>query len=24
VDASPSYYEREIARLDAVIRDRPR
>lgn len=23
-DASPSYYEREIARLDAVIRDRPR
>jgi hypothetical protein len=23
-DASPGYYEREIARLDAVIRDRPR
>ena len=23
-DASPSYYEREIARLHAVIRDRPR
>ena len=23
-DASPSYYEREIALLDAVIRDRPR
>ena len=23
-DASPGYYEREIDRLDAVIRDRPR